>query len=76
MEIPLAVRERLRKENHEFRKLEGEHQRLEEELMSLIRHKTLTPQEQVHKKQIQIDKLITKDRIEAMLREHTGHHPA
>lgn len=52
----------------EYRKLEREHHRLEVELNELVRHKTLTPQEESEKKRIQVEKLHTKDRMEAILR--------
>ncbi len=65
-----AFKEALRKRNLDFRKLETEHHRLDLELNELIRHKTLTPQEESHKKQIQTKKLHTKDRMEAMIREY------
>jgi len=64
-----AFKDRLRKQDPTFRKLEAEHQRLELELNGLIRRKTLTPQEESHKKQIQVEKLHAKDRMEAMIRE-------
>ncbi|MBI3610917.1 MAG: DUF465 domain-containing protein [Nitrospirae bacterium] len=70
-----ALREELRKRNSEFRKLEGEHHRLELELNELIRRKMMTPQEALHKKQVQVEKLHMKDRIEAMLRRHRERHP-
>lgn len=57
-----------RKSNPEYRKLEREHHRLEIELNELVRHKTLTPGEEVQKKRIQLEKLHTKDRMEAILR--------
>lgn len=59
----------LRKRDPDFRKLEEEHHRLELELNRLTRRKTLTPQEESHKKQIQVEKLHTKDRMEAMIRQ-------
>jgi uncharacterized protein YdcH (DUF465 family) len=65
-----VVREELRMRNTDFRKLETEHHRLELQLNELIRHKTLTPQEESHKKQIQTKKLHTKDRMETMIREY------
>jgi len=65
-----ALKESLRKQNLDFRKLEAEHHRLELELNELIRRKTLTPQEESHKKQIQVEKLHAKDRMEAMIRQY------
>ncbi|MBI3812304.1 MAG: DUF465 domain-containing protein [Nitrospirae bacterium] len=63
-------KESLRKRNMDFRKLETEHHRLERELNELVRRKTLTPQEESHKKQIQIEKLHAKDRMEEMVRQY------
>ncbi len=65
-----AFREELRKRNPDFRTLETEHHRLERELRELIRRKTLTPQEESHKKQIQVEKLHAKDRMAAMIRQY------
>lgn len=61
-------KESLRKQDQDFRKLEEEHHRLDLALNELIRRKTLTPQEESHKKQIQVEKLHAKDRMEAMIR--------
>lgn len=63
-------KESLRKRNLDFRKLETEHHRLERELNQLNRHKTLTPEEELHKKQIQVEKLHAKDRMEEMIRQY------
>ena len=65
-----TFREELRKRNLDFRKLDASHHRLELELNELTRRKTLTPQEESHKKQIQVEKLHTKDRMEAMMRQY------
>lgn len=65
-----TVRERIRKQDPEFRKLEEAHQRLEAELNRIVRHKVLTPKEEISKKQIQVEKLHMKDRIEDILRRH------
>jgi uncharacterized protein YdcH (DUF465 family) len=69
-------RETLRERDPDFRKLEEEHQRLEQELNGLVRHKTLTPQEELHKKQVQVEKLHTKDRIEAKVRDYVKQRTA
>lgn len=65
-----SVRERLRKEHEEFRKLFDEHHRLDEEIRGIVRRRILTPEEELKRKQLQIEKLHTKDRMEAILREH------
>jgi len=70
----MEVREALRQRNSEFQRLEEEHHRLEKELNALIRRKTLTPQEELHKKQIQVEKLHLKDHMEAILRDYQKQH--
>jgi uncharacterized protein YdcH (DUF465 family) len=67
---PSLFKESLRKRNLDFLKLETEHHRLERELNELVRRKTLTPQEESHKKQIQVEKLHAKDRMEEMIRQY------
>jgi hypothetical protein len=64
------LRERLRKKNIEFRKLEARHMHLEQELERLLRKRALTPREELRKKQIQVEKLHTKDRMEALVRDY------
>jgi len=70
----VEFRDALRQRNSEFQKLEEEHHRLELELNGLIRRKTLTPQEESHKKQIQVEKLHVKDQMEAILRDYLRQH--
>jgi uncharacterized protein YdcH (DUF465 family) len=70
----IEFREALRQRNSEYQKLEEVHHRLEQELNELTRRKTLTPQEESHKKQIQVEKLHTKDRLEAILRDYLKQH--
>jgi uncharacterized protein YdcH (DUF465 family) len=65
-----SLREQLRREHPEFRKLFDEHHRLDEELKEMIRRRVLTPEDEVRRKQLQVEKLHTKDRMEAILREH------
>ncbi len=60
------------KHNSEYLKLKQEHHRLEIELNALVRHKTLTPEEESEKKKIQIEKLHMKDRMEGILRSGKG----
>ncbi len=65
-----SVRERLRREHQEFRKLFDEHHRLDKEIKEIVRRRVLTPEEELKRKQLQVEKLHTKDRMEAILREH------
>lgn len=69
MEFDL-LRERLRKGSFVYRKLEVRHGRLEQELERLLRKRALTPREELSKKQIQVEKLHTKDRMEALVRDY------
>jgi len=62
--------ERLRQENREFRLLESRHQQLEEELSQLVRHHVLTPDEEVKKKHLQKEKLVTKDRMARLMHDY------
>lgn len=61
--------ERLRRENREFRLLESRHQELDEELNQLVRHHVLTPDEEVKKKVLQKEKLVTKDRMARLIHD-------
>jgi uncharacterized protein YdcH (DUF465 family) len=70
----VEFREALRHRNSEFQKLEEEHHRLEQELNELTRRKNMTPQEELHKKQIQVEKLHLKDHMEAILRNYLKQH--
>ncbi|HEY4485187.1 MAG TPA: YdcH family protein [Nitrospiria bacterium] len=65
----------LHNSNPEFRRLESEHHRLERELNELVRHRALTSNDALQKKQIQVEKLHIKDRLEAMLREPSARGP-
>ena len=62
--------ETLRRENRQFRVLESRHQELSVQLDQLIRHHVLTPGEEVLKKQLQKQKLSTKDQLTLMIRRH------
>jgi uncharacterized protein YdcH (DUF465 family) len=65
-----AIVERLRRTHHEFHQLEEQHRHLEERLNELTRRKVLTPQEEVEKKRLQIEKLQKKDRMTRIIQEH------
>ena len=60
----------VRRESREFRSLEVRHRDLEAELTGLIRRRTLTPQEELHKKELQKHKLAIKDRLTRLLHDH------
>ena len=65
-----ALIERMKQENEEFRSLLEEHQALERQLEGFNRRRYLTPEEELERKVIQKRKLMKKDRMAAILREH------
>ena len=64
-----AILDLVRKEHPEFRTLEDTHQRLEHQLAELTRLHFLTAEEEQRKKRIQFDKLATKDKMAAIVRQ-------
>ena len=64
------IADQLRTSSQEYRELEKSHHQLDEELQQLLKHHVLTPQEEILKKQLQVEKLGKKDRMAAMIREH------
>ncbi len=66
----------LREESWEFRTLELRHRQQEEELAVLLRHRSLTPPEELHKKELQKQKLATKDRMTALIHDRIAHPPS
>ena len=62
------VIECLRSSDEDFREVEESHHRLDAELQELLKNHTLTPQEELLKKQIQKEKLGKKDRMAEMIR--------
>ena len=58
----------LRSSDADFREMEESHHRLDAELQELLKNHTLTPQEELLKKQIQKEKLGKKDRMAEMIR--------
>ncbi|MEW6682601.1 MAG: DUF465 domain-containing protein [Nitrospirota bacterium] len=64
--------EHLRKTNREYVDLERRHLELERELGDLVKRRVLTTDEEVRKKNVQKEKLATKDRMNDILR-HTRH---
>lgn len=63
------VRERLQKGNAEFRRLSKEHLLLDRIIHQMFKRKVLTPKEDLHRRHLQVEKLRTKDRMEAIVRE-------
>ena len=64
-----AILDLVRKESPEFKALEESHQRLEHQLAELTQLHFLTPEEEQRKKRIQFDKLATKDKMAAIVRQ-------
>jgi len=62
--------EHFRSSNSDYREMEESHHRLDAELQMLLQNHTLTPQEELLKKQIQKEKLGKKDRMAGMIREY------
>ena len=60
--------ERLTAENHEFRKLHEDHKKYDEELAELSSRAFLSPDQQWRVSELKKLKLISKDRMEAMIR--------
>lgn len=63
-----AIVEQLRRTNTEFRELEESHHRLDLELNDLQKRHVLTPKEEIEKKRIQKEKLVTKDKLAEIIR--------
>ena len=63
-----ALLDRLRRVNDDFVMWEEKHKRLEKEIRSLNRKHVLTPEEEVLRKNLQKEKLISKDKIKEILR--------
>jgi uncharacterized protein YdcH (DUF465 family) len=66
----VATIERLLPAHHELRRLWEEHLRLDRELQALRERRVLTPVEEARCQEIRKTKLVGRDRIEAILREH------
>jgi uncharacterized protein YdcH (DUF465 family) len=69
-----ALVERLMIEHQEFRHLREEHQQYEQELTSLQRLPFLSTDQEWRESELKKLKLMTKDRMEAILREARANH--
>lgn len=72
MEIEPGLLEKLKSENHEFRRLHEEHTSLKSRVEELNKLKFLTSDQELEKKTIQKEKLIKKDRMDEILSEYQG----
>jgi uncharacterized protein YdcH (DUF465 family) len=73
------IAELLRTSSLEFRQVEAEHHRLDAELAELHKRHVLTPQEELHVKQLHKEKLNKKDKMAQLIRAHReqqAHSPA
>ncbi len=70
-----TILELVRKETPEFQTLEATHQRLEAQLAELTKLHILTPEEEMRKKHIQLEKLATKDKMAEILRVFKHNRP-
>jgi len=64
----------LRNENEEFRKIEEDHRKLDKSLDEMLKKKYLTAEEEVEKKKIQKQKLHYKDRLAELVRDYNKSH--
>jgi uncharacterized protein len=62
------IREKLLKENEEFRKVSDEHHKLDTLLAEIDRKVYLTPEEELERKKLQKQKLLKKDTLAEMIR--------
>ncbi|MFQ6069357.1 MAG: DUF465 domain-containing protein [Candidatus Aminicenantales bacterium] len=64
------IRERMLAENEEFRKLDKEHRKYEDELKMFEGKAYLTPEEELRERELKKRKLAIKDRMYLMMREY------
>jgi len=62
------IREKLQKENDEFRKVSDEHHKLDTLLAEIDKKVYLTPEEEIERKKLQKQKLLKKDLMAEMIR--------
>lgn len=64
------IAEQLRASSLEFRQVESAHQRLDAELAEMHKRHVLTPQEELHVKQMHKEKLAKKDKMAQLIRAY------
>jgi uncharacterized protein YdcH (DUF465 family) len=64
------ISEILKKENEEFKKLEGEHKLLKQNLSEINKKKTHSTEQEMNKKNMQKQKLKIKDLMAEMIRKY------
>lgn len=60
----------LNMENEEYKKLQEEHQRLEEALSEIIKKRHQTTEDEIEKTRIKKEKLIKKDKMAEIIRKY------
>jgi uncharacterized protein len=70
MEINEDLLEKLRKENHEFKKIHDQHSKLKSRVEELNKIKMMTPDQEMERKKHQKEKLILKDRMGEIVNQH------
>ena len=61
--------EKLLRESEEFKKVSGEHHKLDEVLAEIDRKVYLTPEEELERKKLQKQKLLKKDQMAEIIRQ-------
>ena len=64
------VKDFLRNENEEYKKIEEEHRKLNQYLDEMSKKKYLSSEEEIEKKKLQKQKLQFKDRLAQLIREY------
>ena len=62
------IKERLLKENDDFRKISEEHHKLDDVLAEIDKKVYLTPEEEIERKKLQKQKLLKKDIMAEIIR--------
>ena len=63
------IKEKLLKENEDFRKMSEEHHKLDDVLAEIDKKVYLTPEEEIERKKLQKQKLLKKDLMAEMIRK-------
>ena len=67
--ITAHLTKKLSQKKKEILTLQEQHKQLERKVVKLSKRKTLTPQEELEKKQLQKEKLSTKDQLQTLIRQ-------
>jgi uncharacterized protein YdcH (DUF465 family) len=72
MDIDPEVLKNIMNDNSEFKVLYDQHSRLKSQVEKLNKLKLITSEQEVKKKLYQKEKLLMKDQLEKILKEHQG----